>query len=381
MRLMLKDIKKEQCYGCSACVFVCGCNAIQMKSDEEGFNYPHIDEMKCVGCGLCEKICPALNRETGVHSTVQHAYAFQHHAKSVLQTSTSGGFFTAISDVVLAEGGVIYGAAFDENMVVRHVRAMNNSERNRMRGSKYVQSDIGNTYLYVKNDLKEGKKVLFTGTPCQVDGLLHYLQGRTANLLCVDLICHGTPSPLVFADHLNVLERKAHAHVTNYSFRPKKWSWHVHREIAFFSNGKTYHSNAYSDLWQTVYYAKLATKPSCHYCQYSCLTRPGDITIGDCRGIDNVYQDFNSDEGVSLVLINTPKGAAIFESVQTGMKVAALRVEDVMQPPLKEPSKQSGAREKFWATYHKKGYMQAIYTCMGKLYWLKYNVKKVLKKN
>lgn len=378
---MLKDLKKEQCYGCSACSFVCVYNAIQMKKDEEGFDYPDIDKLKCMGCGLCEKICPSLDRKIDVHRTIQHAYAFQHRDKNVLQNSTSGGFFTAISDAVLSEGGVVYGAAFDENMIVRHIRATNHSERNRMRGSKYVQSDIGSTYLNVKNDLNKGKRVLFTGTPCQVDGLLHYLRTRQANLLCVDLICHGTPSPLVFADHLKMLEKKTHAHVTDYVFRPKIWSWHVHREIAFLSNGKTFHSNAYSDLWRTVYYAKLATKPSCHHCQYSCLDRTGDITIGDCRGIDRVCPNFNSDEGVSLVLINSSKGAAIFESLQAGMKVMELRVDDVIQPPLKSPSRQSGMRDKFWETYHKKGYMQAIYACMGKLYWLKYNIKKKLKMN
>ncbi len=377
----MNDVKREQCYGCSACASVCGYSAIQMEADKEGFLYPHIDESKCVGCGLCEKVCPALNRKTNAESTVQHVYAIQHHDKSVLQTSASGGFFTAVSDAVLAEGGVVYGAAFDENMIVRHVRATKASERDRMKGSKYVQSDIGNTYQCVKQDLKEEKEVLFTGTPCQVDGLIRFLRGKTDNLLCIDLICHGTPSPLIFADHIKMLEKKAHARVVDYSFRPKEWSWHVHREIAYLSNGKAYHSNAYSDLWRTVYYAKLVTKPSCHHCQYSCLARTGDITIGDCRGIDRICPDFGSAEGASLILINTSKGAGYFESVRAAMKLVELRIEDVMQPPLKEPSKQSKERTKFWTVYHKRGYMQAIYACMGKLYWLKYNVKKVMNKN
>ena len=378
---MLEGVKKEFCYGCSACATVCPKNSIEMIPDEEGFKYPVVDNVKCVGCGLCEKACPVLKPKGNVSSTVQKAYGVKHNNENVLRTSASGGFFTAISDVILAEGGVIYGAAFDDDMVVRHFRATTALERDRMKGSKYVQSDIGDTYLLIKKDLQDGKKVLFTGTPCQTDGLRRALQGRTDNRICVDLICHGTPSPLVFADHIKMIEAKTHKRVINYCFRPKKWSWHVHREIAYLSNGKEYHSNAYSDLWRTIYYMKLATKLSCHHCQYSCLNRPGDLTMGDCRGIDAVCPGFGSNKGVSLVLVNTPTGVEYFEKVRSAMKVIEISIDDVMQPPLREPSKQSGNRMKFMSVYRNKGYMSAVHACLGRLYYLKYNVKKLLNKN
>ena len=377
---MLDAVKQEFCYGCSACATACPRHSIQMKTNKEGFKFPIIDKEKCIECGLCEKVCPVLQPKPNISSTVQKAYCVKHKNSSVLQTSTSGGFFTAISDAILAEKGIIYGAAFDENMVVKQCRATNAYERDQMKGSKYVQSDIGNTYLLVKRDLEAGKQVLFTGTPCQIDGLKRALSGKTDNLLCVDLICHGTPSPLVFADHLKMIESKAHARVIDYRFRPKKWSWHIHREIAYLKNGKEYHSNAYSDLWRTIYYMKLATKLSCHHCQYSCLVRPGDITMGDCRGIDNVCLDFGSDEGASLILVNTSKGAEYFDRISSEMKVVEVSIDDVMQPPLREPSKQSGDRMKFMSVYQEKGYMAAVHACMGRLYCLKYNIKKLLNK-
>lgn len=377
---MLEEVKKDFCYGCSACASVCPKCAIKMLPDKEGFKYPNINKEQCIECGLCEKVCPVLKCEDKKNYSIRKVYGVKHKDIDVLNTSSSGGFFTAISDVVLSEGGIIYGAAFDENMIVRHCRATNAVERNRMKGSKYVQSDIGNTYLQVKSDLQNGKKVLFTGTPCQVDGLIRSLRGKTDNLLCVDLICHGTPSPLVFADHLNMIAKKTHERVLDYCFRPKKWSWHVHREIAYLSNDKEYHSNAYSDLWRTIYYMKFASKLSCHHCQYSCLERPGDITMGDCRGIDAVCPEFGSSEGASLILVNTPKGLSYFQKIKPAMKVVDLVIDDVMQPPLREPSKQSVSRNKFMSIYKEKGYMAAVYACLGRLYWLKYNIKKLLNK-
>ena len=372
-------VDKEKCYGCSACASVCPCSAIQMNADNEGFKYPHIIADRCIQCDLCVKVCPVIHNEFEKREFNQYIFATKHNDKNVLQTSTSGGFFTAISNVILNEGGVVYGAAFDNNMIVRHFRATNAADRDKMKGSKYVQSDLGNTFLSVKKDLQDGRKVLFTGTPCQVDGLIRSLQMKTDNLLCVDLICHGTPSPLVFADHLKLLEQKTNARIIGYHFRPKNWTWHVHREIAVLNNGKIYHSNAYSDLWRTIYYGRYVTKPSCHNCQYSSLNRPGDITMGDCRGIDRLCDNFGSDEGVSLVLVNSQKGLDYFNKIRNEMRIIEINnICEVMQPPLKEPSKQSSRRDKFWKTYHDKGYLEAVYSCMGKNYFLKYNIKKLL---
>ena len=374
---MIQITDKSLCCGCSACASVCPKAAITMKPDAEGFAYPEIDTALCINCGLCDKSCP-------LHHTVENAllstYAVQHKAQDVLTQSTSGGMFTALSDAILKENGVVYGAAFDGNMVVRHARATTAEERNRMRGSKYVQSDIGNVFSFVKADLAAGLRVLFVGTPCQVDGLRRFLGNKTDGLICCDLICHGVPSPLIFKEHLRFLEQKKHKTIKNYYFRPKRWGWHVHREMAVFEGDREYHSHVWSDLWQTIYYGRLATRPSCHNCHYSNLSRPGDLSIGDCRGIDRVSSAFKSNDGVSLVLVNTPRGQELFDQISDNLSVEKIDVTDVLQPPLKQCSKPSARRTLFFDTYFKKGYKKAIDACFGRLYALKYYVKKILKR-
>lgn len=377
---MIQCVNPAQCYGCTACASVCPKGAITMKENEEGFKHPSVDESACVSCGLCKKVCPVLNRRVSETGSVRAAYAMQHTDPEVLKESTSGGMFTALSDLILNEGGVVYGAALDEQMTVRHIRATKAEERNAMRGSKYVQSDLGDVFAEIKRDLSEGRRVLFTGTPCQVDGLRRFLGEKTEGLLCVDLICHGSPSPKILAEQFRFLEKRTRKKMTGYRFRPKRWSWHVHREIAFFEGGKEYHSNPYSDLWQQIYYMRLCHRPSCHSCQYSNLDRVGDLTIADCRGIDKIAPDFGSNPGVSLVFANTALGEEVLAALCPSMKTREVSVADVMQPPLRQPSKPNARREQFWAVYHKDGYEAAIKFYFGKHYALKYKIKKILKK-
>ncbi len=377
---MIQCVNPAQCYGCTACASVCPKGAIAMKENEEGFKYPSVDENACVSCGLCKKVCPVLNRRVSEKGSVRTAYGVQHTDPEVLKNSTSGGMFTALSDRIFAEGGVVCGAAFDEQMTVRHIRATTVEERNAMRGSKYVQSDLGEIFAEIKRDLSDGRKVLFTGTPCQVDGLRRFLGDHTEGLVCVDLICHGSPSPKILREQFRFIEKKTRRKLVNYQFRPKRWSWHVHREIAHLEGGKELHSNAYSDLWQQIYYMRLCHRPSCHSCQYSNIDRVGDLTIADCRGIDKIVPDFGSDAGVSLVLVNTPLGEEVMEKLLSTMKTQELSLESVMQPPLRQPSKPNGRREHFWAIYHKDGYEAAIKFYFGKHYALKYKIKKILKK-
>lgn len=376
---MINIIEKGNCCGCSACESICPNQSITMTADEEGFFYPKVNHQSCVNCNLCNQVCPLENK--GAKNTIIKTYAAKHRDVDVLKQSTSGGIFTALSDNVLSVGGCVYGASFDDSMVVKHQRAINAEERDTMRGSKYVQSDTRSVFSMVKKDLEEGKFVLFTGTPCQIDGLNHYLKGKTEGLLCCDLICHGVSSPLILKEHFKFISGRNRKKLTNYFFRPKRWGWHVHREIALFEGGKEYHSCAYSDLWRSIYYGRLATRPSCHSCQYSNLLRPGDITIGDCRGIDKLAPEFGSYDGVSLVLVNTQKGKEAFDDIRKQLIVREINIDDVMQPPLQEPSEPSGNRELFWNTYLEKGYKKAIDACFGHSYRLKYQVKKLLHKD
>ena len=201
-------LDKKNCFGCTACAACCPYDAITMQTDNAGFKYPKVNTELCVNCGICDSICPSNQKSPNLFTpNIKKAYAVKHINPDVLEHSASGGVFTALSDYVLQSGGVVYGAAFDENMVVRHMRAENKLERDRMRGSKYVQSDLDNIFQLVKQDLKN-RNVLFTGTPCQIAGLKNFLRGREERLICCDLICHGVPSPLVFSEHLKLLKKR-----------------------------------------------------------------------------------------------------------------------------------------------------------------------------
>ena len=374
---MIKINQKQNCSGCTACASSCPVGAIEMREDEQGFKYPLIDSEKCIDCGLCDKTCPFVKPLSA--PSIRDAYALKHQDAAVLRNSTSGGFFTAVSDYVLEQRGVIYGAAYDENMVVCHKRAETREQRDAMRGSKYVQSDIGSVFSEVKSDLQKGKTVLFTGTPCQIDGLKSFLKGKDDGLICLDLICHGVPSPMIFRAHLHFLAKNLHTKIKNYKFRPKKWGWHVHREIVC-GEKREYHSTPYTDLWRDMYYSRVITRPSCNNCPYASLNRVGDITYGDCRGVDKVLPDFGSYEGVTLAIVNTEKGRDVFQKIADRLVYQSINVDDVLQPPLRQspaPNKKSDA---FFSDYAALGYKKTIRKYYGKLYPIKYYVKKILKR-
>lgn len=374
---MIHITDKSKCAGCTACMISCHKNAISMVSDEQGFSYPKVDLDKCINCGLCDRICPFDKQPS--NPLLHETYAIKHKDSLVLKNSTSGGFFTAISDYVLEQCGVVYGASFDQNLVVRHMRASNKEQRNPMRGSKYVQSDLGDIFLQVRKDLTDKLLVLFVGTPCQIAGLKSFLGKSYKNLICVDLICHGVPSPLIYKEHLKFLSKKLRSTIADYQFRPKDWGWHVHREKVC-GRAKEYHSTPYTDLWQRLYYSRVATRQSCNNCPYSNLNRVGDITIGDCRGIDRVIPNFGSYEGVSLVLVNTQIGKDVFESVRDTMIIESINIKDFLQPPLCQCSAPSKYSKIFFSDYTKYGYKRAISNYLGKLYAVKYYVKKLLKR-
>ena len=368
--------KGTKCLGCTACAAVCPTRAIAMKPDRDGYTYPVIDGVLCVNCGACDRACP-LNGKSE-NGFPMRAYAAQHCDADVLAESASGGLFTALSDAILARDGAIYGAAFDDAFRVVHIRTTTADERNRCRGSKYVASDLGDIFIRVKEDLEAGVPVLFTGTPCQVDGLRHFLKKDYEGLYLCDLICHGTPSPLAWQAHVQMLEKANRSRMVSYSFRPKDWGWEVHNELSVFENGKRYHSNPRSVLFTTLYYSRLLHRRSCHQCPYSNLERVSDITIADCRGMEKRTSEFVTRDGVSLVLVNSEKGAALLSEVSGTLLCQEIDVQEFMQPPLRTPSTENPARERFWQEFHKNGYWSAVKLIYGKHYVLKYRIKSLL---
>lgn len=287
-------------------------------------------------------------------------YAVKHKNEETRAASQSGAVFTAISDWALENNGTIYGCVLDKDFKAGHVRTDIADGRNRMRGSKYVASSLGDVFGSVKADLSEGRKVLFTGTSCQIAGLKGFLQKDFGNLVCVDIVCHGVPSPRVWHAYLDWQMKRNGAEVRAVDFRNKRdFGWHGHIETLTFDNGKRVDSEVYRNL----FYGHMALRPSCYECPYKSVLHPGDITIGDYWGIEKAAPEMDDNKGVSLVLINSQLGESVFEAVKNETVWKETRLEDSMQPPLTAPFQRPAGRERFWIEFDIKdfGYIARKY--------------------
>lgn len=378
---------KQDCCGCTACANICPRNAIEMITDCEGFKYPQINNERCILCGLCQKVCAFQNGydRSNVYEEPL-VYAAKHKDENVRMSSTSGGAFTAISDHILNKNGVIYGVMFDKDMNVIHSKAVTQQERDNFKGSKYVQSDLSDIFAQVANDLVKQQDVLFTGTPCQCAGLLSFLKLHKINiekLVLCDIVCHGTPSPLLWKNHIEILERKNRSKVRNYYCRSKVKGWHSHTEMVVFENNKMDCKSEISQAYKTIFYSHNALRLSCHNCKYTNTQRCSDITIADYWGIEKTMPDFDDNKGVSLVLINNSRGEKIFNNIKLEFEYRQSNISSCLQPQLQYPTSPSPKRNKFWNDYYKKGYLYVVkkYTNYGLKFRAKVKLVKTLKKS
>lgn len=281
------------------------------------------------------------------------AYAVQHKDEAIRAASRSGGIFTAVSDYMIDRDGVVYGCVLTKDFKAAHVRADSKDDRDKMRGSKYIQSKIGDTYINVKADLMSGKNVLFSGTSCQIAGLKSFLGKEYENLLCIDIICHGVPSPKVWEAYLKWQEQRNKGKTVSADFRDKnKFGWRDHIETVWFDNGKVISSPVFKNL----FFGHTVVRPSCYECPYKSMMHPADITIGDYWGIENAAPEFYDNKGVSLVLINNDFAEKIFDGVKKDLRWIATRIEDSMQPSLKSPYPEPKNRNQFWEDFQKKNF-------------------------
>ena len=312
----LKD--KKDCCGCHACATVCAHRCITMQTDSEGFLYPQVDRDACTDCGLCEKVCPVIHQ--GVPQRPQRVYAAQCKDEAIRSQSSSGGLFTLLAEAVIREGGVVFGARFDDAWRVHHAWADSVEGIASFRGSKYVQSAIGDAYRQAKEFLLQGRRVLFTGTPCQIAGLRNFLRKEYDNLLTVDVICHGVPSPKVWQKYLHEMSSSANASaaISGISFRDKSKGWKNYRLRVDY--GASQSSVSVASLFQSPsenafmrsFLSCLSLRPSCHACPSKDGKSGSDITIADFWGIEKYNANFSDDKGTSAVLINTIKGGEFF---------------------------------------------------------------------
>lgn len=346
--------KIEACYGCYACYNICPKHAISMREDAYGTLIPTIQQETCVDCRLCQRVCPALHESQ--FALPQQVYAAVAKDTEDYKASTSGGIATTFAKKMISDGGIVYGATAMDDLTVQHTRASTMEELERQRGSKYVQSAVGDSYRRVKQDLENEKPVLFVGTPCQVDGLLHFLGHKYEKLITVNLICHGVPSQRLLGEHIqNILGDNAKG---KYSFRDREGYILTVKKYGQL----VYKKKFYQDMYYSGFMRKLFFRPTCYTCKYAQKQRVGDITIGDFWGYDK-SKPFVAETpyGLSVVLLNTQAGKRYFEEVADRLLFQRRELDEAVtgNPQLRHPSQKHRNYEKFRRLYRKCGFQKA----------------------
>ena len=325
---MIQMSDKTKCCGCTACANICPAKAIFMEPDEEGFIYPKIDENKCVQCGLCEKVCPVLNREH--HEENTEGYIIRYKDERIVKESTSGGAFTAFAIDLMSKGYVVYGAGYDSNMRVVCKMASKPEQLEEMRGSKFVQSFLGNTFQIIKKQLEAGEKVLFTGTPCQISGLISFLGSKPERLFCIDFVCRGVPSPGLWKNYVTMMEKKYNSKMVNARFKHKTYGYHATTMKVDFANGKTWYGSGRVDPMMKAFVNELASRPSCHACAFKGVERQSDITMFDCYEYSSITGQRDDNKGYTSIFIHTEKGKNLFDSIKHSIIVYPVSIEKLV---------------------------------------------------
>ena len=337
-----------RCTGCTACASGCPKDAITMERDKEGFSYPVIDPEKCVRCGHCTAICPMLHERQP--NALPAAYAAWNRDDKIRRDSTSGGAFTALAEYVLEGGGVVYGAALDGRQHLRHVACFRKEDLWRLRGAKYVQSDLDGVYREIREALKQ-RQVLFSGTPCQVDGLYRFLGSRPENLTTCDLVCHGVPSPAVWEDMVRSIEQHKGKELQTVRFRNKVTGWQDSHFTTVYGDGTVDTAPLFNTEYGRAFGRSLFLRPCCHQCAYANLNRPGDFTLGDLWGLKPEEFPEEQKKGVSLLLINTEHGSHIFDRLPLCRQAFPVERAVTGNPRLAFPIARPPERAAFFAAY------------------------------
>lgn len=348
---MMTIIERDKCCGCHACANACPMDAISMEEDGEGFLYPRIDAERCVDCGRCREVCPAL--QPPKPNKYELAYACYAADSGIRMTASSGGVFSLLADEMLSRGGVVCGAAFDKEMAVQHVVTDEPEQAETIRGTKYVQSDMGKSFRLVEAALKSGREVLFSGTPCQVAGLKKYLGDEDENLLTVDLICHGVPAPGVWRDYLKTLGGEDP--VTTVNFRKKDESTQAVSFSSRHRSGKVLEEPQRDNLYMKGFLQNLYLRSSCFRCPFKGTARCSDLTLGDFWSVSEFHPALADGKGVSAVLIHSQKGKRAIDHLLPRLAWEKATPEEiaVWNECLTESVPPTEKRGAFYAAWHR----------------------------
>lgn len=331
---MIEIKHKVDCTGCGACVDICNHNAISWIEDSEGFKYPSVNSDLCVGCGLCNRVCPIIHTRETNHKNSKEPKTFAAYSKDYDThfQSTTGGLYSVLAEEMLKRGGYIGGAVWTEEFTVKSLVSNKPEDLLRIRGSKYFQSDATGMYRQIKNLLRKGEKVLVCGTPCQIAGLRNYVGDKDENLITLDFICCSINSPKVFRKYKESLERRYGGKMISYHPKNKEYGgWHNFAFKAEFDNGKVYAANRIDDDFTYCFIGShIAARPACYECKFKGFPRYSDITIADFWGIENCDPEMDNAIGTSLVLFNSKKGEAYYQTIRENLVDKEEKLEDAL---------------------------------------------------
>lgn len=348
---MINITDKVNCCGCNGCRNICPIQCISMVPDEEGFLYPKIDKNKCINCGMCESICPSINDINKVSKNLK-TFAAKSRDSILRKSSSSGGIFTEICKYIIDNNGVVFGAKFDKEFNVVHSYAESIEECAKFKGSKYVQSDINTMYSKAKEFLDNGRLVLFSGTQCQIKGLNLFLKKDYKNLISLEVICHGVPSPLVMKLYTEHLKKQYNSTIKSMNFRDKITGWTRFSYSIYFDNGKVHSKTVSEEVYMRGFLKNLYLRPSCHDCKAKNLKSNSDISLADYWGVHKLHPKIDDKKGVSLVLVNSEKGMSIVKKIRPNIIIEETDLDYAIKrnPCIIKSIKSHENREKFFKT-------------------------------
>ena len=360
------------CVGCSACTNACTTNCLNMTVDKNGFLYPEIQKDACVNCGACEKVCPIINKNIKEKNTVP-AYAVYSKNDTVRASSSSGGLFYTIAKYIIENGGIVYGAAFDENLCLRHKGVESVEDLYLLQGSKYIQSDIKLCFREIKKHLSDNRPVLFCGTPCQVEGLLSFLKKPYEKLFTLDFICHGVPSPKAWKEYIKHQEKAFSSKACSASFRDKTNGWASFSSTLNFVNKSEYLEVHHKDSYMKAFLQNISLRKSCYSCSFKTLNRNSDITMGDLWGIKNILPNITDDMGVSVAFIQSEKGKQILEQVNESLWIQEISSDLVIanNSAVVKSVYEHNFRDYFFQNLGKQNFKKLVEDCLNPSYYVR----------